>query len=182
MGQGYKAIYGDLAQQNMQSTIGEARNNLQSVRSEIEGQGDAMRQSLQQQFEGEVAKQYKEAFKEVKNNPFMTLLGANDEVVDEVIDNIEYYVVRVNDEDLNEYLYQYGVDFKGVTQSTTVVILYNILSFVLPVLLIWGILGLVMRKMGGGMGGLGVGKSNAKIYVEKEMMPISTYVMIKNQT
>lgn len=54
MGQGYKEIYAGLAQQNMQSTIGEARTNLQSVRSEIEGQTDAMRQSLQQQFEGEV--------------------------------------------------------------------------------------------------------------------------------
>jgi len=119
-------------------------------------------------FEGEVAKQYKEAFKEIEKNPFMAALTQGDDALDTMIDNIKYYCVRVSDQDLNEYLYEHDVDFKGVTQSTAVAVIYNILSFVLPVLLIWAILGFAMRKMGGGMGGLGVGKSNAKVYVEKE--------------
>ena len=42
--------------------------------------------------------------------------------------------------------------------------LLNILSFVIPFLLVWIILGFLMRHMGGSMG---VGKSNAKVYVEK---------------
>ncbi len=44
-----------------------------------------------------------------------------------------------------------------------------LITVVLPVLLIWGLMGLFFRKMGGGAGGpMGVGKSNAKVYVQKE--------------
>ena len=39
---------------------------------------------------------------------------------------------------------------------------------ILPVVLIWVLLGVFFRKMGGGGGPMGVGKSNAKVYVQKE--------------
>ncbi len=42
----------------------------------------------------------------------------------------------------------------------------NILSIILPFVLLWIVFMLVSKKMGGGMG-MGVGKSNAKVYVEK---------------
>ena len=42
--------------------------------------------------------------------------------------------------------------------------LVNILSFVIPLVLVWGLFGFLMRRMGGGMG---VGKTTAKVYVEK---------------
>lgn len=42
-------------------------------------------------------------------------------------------------------------------------------TVILPVVLIWILLSFFMRKMGGGSGGpMGVGKSNAKVYVQKE--------------
>ena len=42
--------------------------------------------------------------------------------------------------------------------------LVNILSFVIPLVLVWALFGFLMRRMGGGMG---VGKTTAKVYVEK---------------
>lgn len=42
------------------------------------------------------------------------------------------------------------------------------LYVVLPVILMWVLLGVVFRKMGGSGGPMGVGKSNAKVYVQKE--------------
>ena len=44
--------------------------------------------------------------------------------------------------------------------------IYSILSYLIPLVLIWVVLGVVMRRMGGGA--MGVGKSNAKVYVEKQ--------------
>ncbi|MBR1931604.1 MAG: ATP-dependent zinc metalloprotease FtsH [Lachnospiraceae bacterium] len=43
-----------------------------------------------------------------------------------------------------------------------------LLTFILPILLIWGLFLFFMRKMGGSGGPMGVGKSNAKVYVQKE--------------
>ncbi|MGN1146722.1 MAG: ATP-dependent zinc metalloprotease FtsH [Acetatifactor sp.] len=43
-----------------------------------------------------------------------------------------------------------------------------LLTVILPVVLIWVLLGVFFRKMGGGGGPMGVGKSNAKVYVQKE--------------
>ena len=47
-------------------------------------------------------------------------------------------------------------------------ILDILLYVVLPVVLMWILLGVVFRKMGGAGGPMGVGKSNAKVYVQKE--------------
>jgi len=41
-------------------------------------------------------------------------------------------------------------------------------TVILPVALIWLLLSFFLRKMGGGGGPMGVGKSNAKVYVQKE--------------
>ncbi len=43
-----------------------------------------------------------------------------------------------------------------------------LISVVLPVLLVWLLLGFLFRRMGGSGGPMGVGKSNAKVYVQKE--------------
>ncbi len=44
--------------------------------------------------------------------------------------------------------------------------IYSILSYLIPLVLIWVLLGFLMKRMGGGA--MGVGKSNAKVYVEKQ--------------
>ena len=55
---------------------------------------------------------------------------------------------------------------KQVADSSSLIITV-LLYYILPVLLMWGLLSLVFRKMGKG-GPMGVGKSNAKVYVQKE--------------
>ncbi|MBQ7774649.1 MAG: ATP-dependent zinc metalloprotease FtsH [Lachnospiraceae bacterium] len=59
--------------------------------------------------------------------------------------------------------------YGGVSTSTSDLILNMLLTVVLPLILMWILLGFLFRKMSGGSGGpMGVGKSNAKVYVQKE--------------
>jgi cell division protease FtsH len=71
--------------------------------------------------------------------------------------------------DLAERLSKYGVKYTRVHEST---FLRDILSWVLPALVFFGVWFLLVRRManqaGGGLGGfMSIGKSRAKIYVEK---------------
>ena len=79
---------------------------------------------------------------------------------------ITYYCGRVADDDLIPLLKEKGVDINGVIPDNTSTWIYSILSYLIPLVLIWVVLGIVMRKMGGGA--MGVGKSNAKVYVERQ--------------
>ncbi len=82
---------------------------------------------------------------------------------------ITYYAARVPDEELVTFLKEHNVEINGTIPSNTSTIIYNILSFIIPIAIIWIILGFAMRRMGGGNGGIfGVGKSNAKMYVNKK--------------
>ena len=70
---------------------------------------------------------------------------------------------------LTERLETYGVEEYGADPSDNSGLILNfILSFILPVLLMWLLLSVMFRKMGGSGGPMGVGKSNAKVYVQKE--------------
>jgi cell division protease FtsH len=71
--------------------------------------------------------------------------------------------------ELAERLDKYGVAYTRVYEST---LLRDILSWVLPALIFFGVWYLLARRMSQGMGGMGggfmsIGKSRAKIYVEK---------------
>ncbi len=79
---------------------------------------------------------------------------------------ISYYTVNLGDDRLYEFLDENGVDYTGKNQNTSAWI-YNILLTLIPLVAIWILLGFAMRKMGGGGGIMGVGKSTAKMYVEK---------------
>ena len=84
---------------------------------------------------------------------------------DEVVP-ITYYTGYVGDEDLVPMLKDAGVDIKGEIPDNTAGWIYNIASFLIPIVLLWGLMGFLMKRMGGGA--MGVGKSNAKVYVEKK--------------
>ena len=59
--------------------------------------------------------------------------------------------------------------YGGVSTSMSDLIINMLLTVVLPLILMWILLGFLFRKMSGGSGGpMGVGKSNAKVYVQKE--------------
>ena len=79
---------------------------------------------------------------------------------------VTYYTAYINDEDLLPLLKKYNVSITGTTSDGTSAMVYNVLSFVIPLLILWGLFAFLMRRMGGG-GAMGVGKSTAKVYVEK---------------
>ncbi len=83
---------------------------------------------------------------------------------------ITYYTGKVEDDDtLTARLLEYGVDVSGDVPDSSSMILSLILTYVLPIILFWGLLSLLFRRMnkGGGLMG-GFNKSNAKEYVQKD--------------
>ena len=82
---------------------------------------------------------------------------------------IRYYTGIMDDPDLVNRLTRAGVEFKEEIPDTTTNLILNILLSFAPLILIWILLGVIMRRMaqsGGGM--MGVGKSRAKMYMQKE--------------
>jgi len=79
------------------------------------------------------------------------------------------FVTTRVDPDLAKELSQYNVEYSGVIEST---FLRDILSFVAPALIFFGIWMFLARRMAGqgGLGGgfLSIGKSKAKVYVETD--------------
>ncbi len=82
---------------------------------------------------------------------------------------VTYYTGVVDDYQLPSFLNKYGVSYKQKIPNSSELILSFLLTYILPILLVWLILSFAIRKMGGGSGGfMGVGKSTAKVYVQKE--------------
>ncbi|MBP5165374.1 MAG: ATP-dependent zinc metalloprotease FtsH [Lachnospiraceae bacterium] len=79
---------------------------------------------------------------------------------------ITYYTVVLNDDELLPLLKSHKVDIDANGSNSTSAVILNILSFVIPLVILWVIFGFAMRKIGGGA--FSVGKSNAKVYVEKQ--------------
>ena len=84
---------------------------------------------------------------------------------DKTLVKMTYYTGFFKDENLLDLLNKHNVEIDGYIPNNTSTWVFNILSIVLPLIIIWIIFGAVMKKAGGGM--MGVGKSNAKVYVEK---------------
>ena len=84
---------------------------------------------------------------------------------DKTLVKMTYYTGFIKDENLLDLLNKHNVEIDGYIPNNTSTWEFNILSIVLPLIIIWIIFGAVMKKAGGGM--MGVGKSNAKVYVEK---------------
>lgn len=81
---------------------------------------------------------------------------------------IKYYTGIVDDPDLLAILKEHKVEVSGTIPDNTSTWIYNIVSFILPFVLLWILFGFLARKMGGSGGVMGVGKSNAKVYMEKQ--------------
>ena len=82
---------------------------------------------------------------------------------------VTYYTGRAESDDaLSARLLEYDVEIKSEIPDSSGMIMSVILSYILPILLLWGLLSLMYRKMSKGGGMMGVGKSNAKVYVQKE--------------
>ncbi len=86
--------------------------------------------------------------------------------------DITYYTGRVADDELVPTLKKAktsegkSIEIKAAIPDNTSTWIFNILSFIVPLILLWVLLAFVSKKMGGSMG-MGVGKSTANVYVEK---------------
>ncbi len=81
----------------------------------------------------------------------------------------DYYTGYVSDDTLAQRLDDAGVEFKGTVPDTAGSIFFELMvTLVLPVVLFGLLFMFVMRKMSKGGGMMGIGKSNAKVYMEKE--------------
>lgn len=86
--------------------------------------------------------------------------------------DITYYTGRVADDELVPTLKKAktsegkSIEIKAAIPDNTSTWIFNILSFIVPLILLWVLLAFVSKKMGGSMG-MGVSKSTAKVYVEK---------------
>ncbi len=84
---------------------------------------------------------------------------------------VTYYTGHVSDDALIQQLKEAktstgeAVQVSAVIPDNTSSWIVNILSFVIPLVFLWVLFGFLMKKMGGGA--MGVGKSTAKVYVEK---------------
>lgn len=80
----------------------------------------------------------------------------------------EYYTGLVQDDTLSERLYDAGVDYEQEIPDTTSAIVIQLLATFLPIALLVGMIVWMTRRMSKGGGMMGIGKSNAKMYVEKQ--------------
>ncbi|VXB58093.1 ATP-dependent zinc metalloprotease FtsH [Pseudomonas sp. 8AS] len=83
-------------------------------------------------------------------------------------DGSQRFVANRIDPALAEHLQQYPVRYAGKIEST---LLRDLLSWILPAVMFFGIWLFLLKRMGGGIGGgmLQIGKSRARVYVETEM-------------
>ncbi len=80
----------------------------------------------------------------------------------------EYYTGVVQDDTLSDRLYKANVKYSQEIPDTTSAVVLNVLLTFLPIALIVGTFVWMTRKMSKGGGVMGIGKSNAKMYVEKQ--------------
>ena len=130
-------------------------------------------------------------YKEITYNEFIEMVN-NDEVksvaleqdrilitpVDSAGDTPEanklgytYYTGYVNDDTLVPLLKRKGIEFSGYIPDSNSSIVEFLVVYVLPFLFIYVIFAFVYRRIskgGGMMGGMGVGKNTAKVYVQKK--------------
>lgn len=100
--------------------------------------------------------------KEEKNEVFNPFVPATPTIV--------YYTgISESPDAITQRLLDAGVEIKTEIPDNSGWIISILLTYVLPIVLIWGLLSLLYKKMGSSGGGfMGVGKTNAKVYVQKE--------------
>ena len=84
-------------------------------------------------------------------------------------DAVLYTGMAESEDALTKRLMDAKITFNPYVPDSSGMVVSFLLSYVLPILLMWGLLSVLFRRMGGGRGGImGVGKSTAKEYVQKE--------------
>lgn len=79
---------------------------------------------------------------------------------------LRFVTIRVEDPGLSAALDSAGVSYAGVVESH---FLSNLLSMVLPIVVMVALWGFLFRRIGSGAGMMSIGKSKAKVYVDKDI-------------
>ncbi len=109
---------------------------------------------------GSVKYKLKEDAEQKPTNPYSFYFGKSSKI---------YHTLLIEDHTtVTQRAIEHGVEIKGVSNSTGDMIMNVLLTVILPLILMWILLGFLFRRMSGGSGPMGVGKSNAKVYVQKE--------------
>ena len=88
---------------------------------------------------------------------------------DQKSEGITYQVTMMGDEqELVDLLQEKGITYHKDPPDSTGTIIYTLLTVILPVVMLVAVMVWVMRSMNKGGGVMGVGKSKAKAYVQKE--------------
>ncbi len=77
-----------------------------------------------------------------------------------------FHTIRIEDPDLLRSLAQHQVKVTGMIEST---LFRDVLSWILPIVLFFGVWWFLLRRMGQSQGFMTVGQSKAKVYVENEV-------------
>ncbi len=115
----------------------------------VEISGETITYTLKSQDQDQVPQNLYELYSRNAKAEYTTLL----------IENVETVTQRA---------LEHGVEVYGVSTSVGEWIMQILMTLVLPLVLMWILLGFLFRKMGGSGGPMNVGKSNAKVYVQKE--------------
>ena len=98
-----------------------------------------------------------------KKNPFLTMLYNSEE------EQLLYTAKIEDDNTLTQRLLEAGnVEIDGEIQDNSGWLLSILLTYVFPIIFFWILLSFLFRKMSKGGGPFSVGKSTAKVYVQKE--------------
>ncbi len=82
-------------------------------------------------------------------------------------ENVTLYTGLVEDENLASFLKEHDVTFSKKIPNSSGFIISILLTYVFPILLFWILISVVMKRMSKGGGPMGIGKSTAKVYVQK---------------
>lgn len=84
-------------------------------------------------------------------------------------DNPDYYTGAIRDEELTKRLEDAGVTFQAkIPDTMSAAIFEMVVTVILPIVLLVGMFSFLMRRMTKGGGMMGIGNSNAKVYMEKQ--------------
>ncbi|MBO6015108.1 MAG: ATP-dependent zinc metalloprotease FtsH [Lachnospiraceae bacterium] len=79
-----------------------------------------------------------------------------------------FYTGVVDDDNLAAFLREHDVSFQEEVPDNSSLILSILLTYILPIVIVWVVLSFLFRRISGSGGPMGVGKSTAKVYVQKE--------------
>ena len=108
---------------------------------------------------------------EVKFDSDRILIQPSDSQKDSNGFSYTYYTGYIKDKDITDKLDDKGVTYSGYIPDQSSSIIDFLLVYVLPILFIYLMFTFVYRRLskgGGMMGGMGVGKNTAKVYVQKQ--------------